>query len=193
MYKPDTILWGKESDNYTQRAKNLFKDNLYSNPKDFRDAERIENFLSLEKNNIKSILDVGCAYGSFAGVLAEKFPAAKILGIDPGKKSISLAKKHFKEYNNLSFYVGHSHKIDSNKQFDLIVLRMVLQWIPREYLIKTIAEIDRLCKRYIYIKEYYAGFPKTSVSAHNQKVRIFKQDYGKIFDSLPNYEVMQKK
>ena len=56
MYKPDTILWGKESDNYTQRAKNLFKDNLYSNPKDFRDAEKMYPNHQLIEKEINSII-----------------------------------------------------------------------------------------------------------------------------------------
>jgi ubiquinone/menaquinone biosynthesis C-methylase UbiE len=186
----DTILWNKESDNYTKRAKISYED-LYNRKTDYDDVEKLTKILP---NRIKSILDIGCGFGGFTGKLAEKFPRAKIIGIDPGKKTIALAKNKLKKYKNLSFRVGHSHKINLNgKQFDLIILRMVFQWIPRKYLFKTIAEIDKLCKNFIFIKEFYPAIPSSSKSIHDKEIKIFKQDYAKIFTSVPWYKLIYKK
>lgn len=187
----DTILWKEESDNYTERAKQKLGPSLFDDAEAISEAEKIISQIP-NPQDIRTILDLGCAYGEFSKVLAEKFPKAKIIGIDPGAKSIQLAKKSLNKYKNLQFIKGYSHDTKLDKKFDLIILRMVLQWIPRSHLLKTISEVDRLSSRFIYVKEFNPQSPKTSISVHNKKVRIFKQDYSKIFTSLPFYRLIFK-
>ena len=64
---------------------------------------------------------------------------------------------------------------------------MVLQWVPRTYLIQTIAEINLVLKEdgIIYINEYLANRPVYSQSVHNSQVFIFKDDYVKYFTAFP--------
>jgi hypothetical protein len=69
---------------------------------------------------------------------------------------------------------------------------MVLQWVPREHLLQTVAELDRLCRGFLFIQEFQPGTPATSVSVHNKAVRIFKQDYAAIFRSLPIYALVHE-
>ena len=121
----DTILWKKESDEYTKRALRTHKGEVYFQKKEYQDAETIVGMLPVEKKKIKSILDIGCGFGSLTGVLAEKFPHAKVVGIDPGRESIALAKKTLKNLKNLYFAFGYSHVLGLQEQFDLVVLRMV--------------------------------------------------------------------
>lgn len=187
----DTILWKEESDSYTERAKQKLGTQLFDDAEAVGEVEKILYQLP-NPENIRTILDLGCAYGEFSRVLAEKFPKAKIVGIDPGIKSIQLAKKSLNKYKNLQFTKGYSHDTKLDKKFDLIILRMVLQWVPRSHLLKTISEVDRLAGKYLYIKEFSPQYPKTSISVHNKKVRIFKQDYSKIFTSLPFYRLVFK-
>jgi len=70
---------------------------------------------------------------------------------------------------------------------------MVLQWIPREKLIPTLNQIDQSGARYIFIKDFLPSKPRTSVSSHNSEVRIFKQDYAKIFTAIPYYKIIYHK
>ena len=121
----DTILWEKESDEYTKCALKTHQDKVYFQKKEYDDVETIISMLPVAKSRIKSILDIGCGFGSLTGVLAETFPHAKVVGIDPGRESIALAKKTLKNFKNLYFAFGYSHVLGVKEQFDLVVLRMV--------------------------------------------------------------------
>jgi hypothetical protein len=68
---------------------------------------------------------------------------------------------------------------------DVVFLPMVLQWVPRKKLMKSISEIDRVSKGFLILSEFLPNFPSWSYSKHNEMVKIFKQDYRVIFDSLP--------
>ena len=68
----------------------------------------------------------------------EYFKDAKLYGIDPGKKSIKLAKDRFKD-KRVKFDVGSAHNLPyKDNSMDVVFLPMVLQWIPREKLILSI-------------------------------------------------------
>ncbi len=185
----DTILWNTESDNYTKRAQSLLKEKLFTRKKDMQDVQKILDALP-HQCVIKNVLDIGCAHGSLATLLAKRLPAARVVGIDPGKRTVAYAKRVFKGQKNLSFHVGYSHKLPIKESFDLVILRMVLQWIPRAYLLYTVAEIDRACSKFIYIQDFYPHIPSTSVSIHNKQVRIFKQDYTALFTSTLSYKII---
>lgn len=49
----------------------------------------------VEENGARDILDIGTGTGLIALILAQRFPAAKITGIELDKKSASLAKENF--------------------------------------------------------------------------------------------------
>lgn len=174
----DTIRWNKESDQYTKRAEKNLGESLYHNALDVKDVDW------LDLKDIKSVLDIGCAYGSFAGELKKRFPKAEVVGIDPGENTIKMASW---KYPEIRFIKGYSDDIPFKTPFDLVVVRCVLQWVPRKLLLRTISEMDRVCGKYIYIKEYVPSQPTTSVSKYNKEVRIFKQDYSNLFLALPYY------
>lgn len=187
----DTILWDRESDRYTERASQLHGGDLYGNEVDLGDAKRIAAMLP-RRTRIRSILDIGCGYGALSAAVARTFPHASVLGIDPGGQSIASARRALRDVPNLRFRVGYSHAIPSRDRFDLVVLRMVLQWIPRAQLLQTLAEIDRSCDGFVFIQDFYPSKPATSVSVHNKDVRIFKQDYPAIFESVPFYKLIHR-
>ncbi|MCX6723537.1 MAG: class I SAM-dependent methyltransferase, partial [Candidatus Staskawiczbacteria bacterium] len=161
----DTILWKKESDQY-------FKRSLFSLSDDLVDAEKEVKKLSKivpNKKEIKSILDLGCNCGVFTGFLTKYFPRADITGIDPSEKAIKFARAKYKKISNLKFIVGGVPGLFFKKKFDLVVVRMVLQWLPRQNLFETMAEIDKLADRLIYINEFSPLVASTSTSIHNKK------------------------
>ena len=181
----DSILWDKESDAYTHRAKEKFGD-VYNHYDLFvvnKCIHQLENF----KFAPTSILDLGCAYGGFIYHLSKALPDATFLGVDPGADSIAFATQHVKA-TNISFEQGHAHNLPApDGAFDLIVINMVLQWIPRNYLARTIAEIDRVLSPngVLFVQEFLPNIPKYSASAHNPDVFIFKDDYARFFTAFP--------
>jgi ubiquinone/menaquinone biosynthesis C-methylase UbiE len=130
-----------------------------------------------------SILHLGCSAGFKLAHLRAAYPQARLCGIDPGEESIKHARERVK---GVEFKTGFAHKIDYPDQaFDVTVLPMVLQWIPRRYLLASLAEIDRVTARAIVLSEFLPDEPLQSVSHHNEQVKIFKQDYVQLFHVLP--------
>lgn len=179
----DCILWDKESDNYTDRAKANLGD-VY-NHYDLLVIEKCRKVLQAFNLNARRVLDLGCAYGGFTYHLAKSFPAAQFTGVDPGGETIKFARENVRG-SNISFNQAHALPFD-DATFDLIILNMVLQWIPRNYLARTIAEIERVLapNGVIFVQEFLPDRPKYSVTAHNDQICIFKDNYAECFTSFP--------
>lgn len=186
----DTILWTEESDSYTKRAAEFYgTGNLYDHESEW--GSRFEQTISLYlKREPKIICDIGCGYGAVVHELRKLFPGSYFVGIDPGCESIRVAKENIK-FDNCRFISGHSHRIDIKEdEVDIVILRMVLQWIPRKTLFQTVAEIDRILKTggVIWLEDFLPNRPITSVSCHNSHVRIFKEEYSDYFTCAPWYK-----
>lgn len=142
----DTKIWTEESDNYTSRGMESEKGKIYDS------SDRIE-FANTAFENItkfvrhpNKILDIGCAFGASIYALKDKFPEAYFYGIDPGLKSIEMAKNKLPE-QRFTFLNGFSDNLPfEDESFDVVIFAMVLQWIPRKKLIRTIAEANRVLK-----------------------------------------------
>lgn len=185
----DTILWKKESDAYTNRAVEKFGiNNLYD-----LESEWALNFKQIILKYIRepqSICEIGCGFGAVIHGLKELFPTTNFVGIDPGKESIEIARERERE-ENIVFKIGYSHSIDvAENSIDVVILRMVLQWIPRNKMFKTISEIDRILKTggVVWLQDFLPNRPITSISRHNSDVRIFKEEYNNYFTSAPWYK-----
>lgn len=186
----DTKIWTDESDNYTKRAIDLHHDKLYesNDKKEFVDVayHTISKFVK----EPKAILDVGCAFGASIYALKDKFLSTEFYGIDPGKKSIEIANENLKS-ERVYFINGFSHQLPyEDNKFDVIIFSMVLQWIPRRYLIQTLAEVDRVLKTggVVFIQEFLTNKPVTSQSRHDEEIYIFKDDYASFFTTFPWYK-----
>ena len=80
----------------------------------------------------------------------------------------------------VSFLQGFSDNLSiEDDKFDIVILSMVMQWIPRQDLIKTISEVDRALKTggVIYLEDYLSNQPVTSISRHNREISIYKDNY----------------
>ncbi len=80
--------------------------------------ERLE-MMNLQPNRV---LDVGCRIGQLTQELTNKFPKAKILGIDPSKKMLKQAKQAYGLFSPVSFKQGDADKLPvKNKSMDLVI------------------------------------------------------------------------
>ena len=176
----DSIFWNEESDNYTLRAKKNFAD-LYKDY-DMHVVDRCLQLLGKFAFAPTTVLDLGCAYGAFTYHLSNSIDA-KFFGIDPGEETIKFASENIKK-PNIHFKKGYAHELPfEDGSFDFIIINMVLQWIPRQFLFRTVAEIDRVLSSdgLIFIQEFSPDVPKYSHSAHNSDIFIFKESYSNVF------------
>ncbi len=98
----------------------------------------------LSRHKPQKILDLGCGPGNSTRKLAEKFPAADILGID---SSEDMLKKARRDHPDLSFKcLRVPDEICNLKDFDLIFSNACIHWIPNHKALIP-ALFDKLSQR----------------------------------------------
>ncbi len=77
----------------------------------------------------KNIIDIGCGPGNSTRVLKNKYPAARVLGVDSSEDMIAKAKK---DNPDMDFeLINVPDELDKlSGRFDIVFSNAVLQWIP---------------------------------------------------------------
>jgi SAM-dependent methyltransferase len=83
-------------------------------------------------------LDVGCSTGGLLEIL-NKYTSWELYGVEPDKKSSSIAKK-----KGLNIYNGLLETYNPEQKFDMIILNHVLEHLPDPA--KTIQKVNLLLK-----------------------------------------------
>ena len=80
-----------------------------------------------------AVLDLGCGTGELSAYLAELVgPEGQVIGVDPDKQRIELARQSHNEIKNLSFVEGSSSnflEMGSNA-YDVLFCNAALHWMP---------------------------------------------------------------
>ncbi len=78
----------------------------------------------------RSILELGCATGSYTLSLIEAFPAAEILALDFSAALLAIAEKKLSGFPHLRFLCSEGEEFlrTSSRTFDLITANATLQW-----------------------------------------------------------------
>jgi trans-aconitate 2-methyltransferase len=87
---------------------------------------------------VASAADIGCGPGNSTEVLRERFPDARIIGLDSSPAMIAAAQKRLP---GVDFEVADIRQWRPEQRFDVILANAVLQWIPgHETLIPALLE-----------------------------------------------------
>ena len=71
-----------------------------------------------------SVLDVGCGRGGFAASVRERFPDARLVGVEPVAEAAQLASEHFDEV-----HVGELASVPVGERFDVVAFVDVLEHV----------------------------------------------------------------
>ena len=100
--------------------------------------------LSQDTAGVKTILEIGCGTGNFTSLLADKFPAAKIIALDFSKEMIAKASQKLRN-NTIEFICAEGEEFleeTAAKSFDLVVSNGSLQWFSdHDQALKNIARV----------------------------------------------------
>jgi trans-aconitate 2-methyltransferase len=97
----------------------------------FRNKKIQEWLIKFGLKEDSKVLEIGCGVGTQTELLAEYLnEKGSILSNDLSEKSIELAKKRLKSYDNISFLSGDIVKQNIEGKFDIILLPDVLEHIP---------------------------------------------------------------
>ena len=84
-----------------------------------------------------SFLDLACGTGILTREIAEKFPAAKIVGIDITKSYLDVAKQNSNSFDNISFILDDAEKFKLDSKFDCITGSYLPKYCDPEILVKN--------------------------------------------------------
>jgi trans-aconitate 2-methyltransferase len=78
------------------------------------------------------VVDLGCGPGHLTGALAERWPGARVAGVDSSPEMIKTAQTHYSEriVPSLSFTLADLREWTPDRAPDVIVSNAVLQWVP---------------------------------------------------------------
>ena len=103
---------------------------------DFRDKAVLK---CLDDN--KTIVDIGCGEGLLMEKVAKRFPAAKIIGIDPSPENVAICESY-----NLDVFTGSVYELPfDNKSVDSILFIEVIEHL--DYPDFALKEIQRVLKQ----------------------------------------------
>jgi len=75
---------------------------------------------------VNNIMDFGCGIGASAQILANHFSSAKVIGVDPSKNSIDIAKKN----NSQEFEFYLNSEFTSSNSMNMVYCNGVFHHIP---------------------------------------------------------------
>lgn len=75
----------------------------------------------------RTVVDLGCGPGNLTALLAERWPAAEVLGVDSSPEMIAAARA---AAPGLSFAVGDLRDWAPGSPVDVLVSNATLQWVP---------------------------------------------------------------
>lgn len=142
------------------------------------------------KEEVKSIAELGCANGWRLDSLRKKFgDMLTYSGVDASIDAIEDGKTR---YPGLNLSQGLLSDIPLQTEFDIVIVYFVFHWVDRSTLARSVSEVDRVVKEggLLIIGDFLPDFQQKRHYHHcpGQKVYTYKQDYSKIFDSLGIYK-----
>jgi SAM-dependent methyltransferase len=138
------------------------------------------HFLARIKDQINSVLDVGCACGRFVELLKSMDISVDFAGIDIVPENIDQARRIYPDFE---FYLGNATEIDLRRRFDLVNATGVFQHEPKfESLLGRMIELS---SRYVMFDVKFAAVDDHLVDINLSYVE--KYGHRSYFNCL-NYE-----
>ena len=93
----------------------------------------------------KVILDIGCGSGKFCYDAVNSFSAKKAYGIDIASVNLGITDSYASDV--ITFFEGDSTEIPlDDNTVDIVTSFLVLEHIPKEYLLRVLSEMNRVSK-----------------------------------------------
>ncbi|AJT42857.1 trans-aconitate methyltransferase [Psychromicrobium lacuslunae] len=96
---------------------------------DFRNRPFFDLTARVLAEQPKQVIDLGCGPGNLTATLAERWPAAEVLGLDSSAEMVAAAEQQAHPAN-LSFALADVAEWTPPERVDVVTTNAVLQWVP---------------------------------------------------------------
>ncbi|MGX7681367.1 methyltransferase domain-containing protein [Jatrophihabitans sp. DSM 45814] len=89
----------------------------------------------------EQVADLGCGPGELTASLAQRWPAAQVLGVDSSPQMIERAQQHVSD--SVKFSLGNAEEFDASG-LDVLISNALLQWVPthRQLMLRWLDELN---------------------------------------------------
>ena len=109
-------------------VENFWKADIYSRFLEARTRPARDLLAAVpESLNPKLIYDLGCGPGNSTILLKQRWPDAKVIGVD---SSVDMLQQARSEYNNIDFIEADIAQFSVPEKIDLIFSNAAIQWLP---------------------------------------------------------------
>ncbi len=155
----------------------LYKDKNYQIEVDY--IERL--IKKCAKNDVKSILDIGCGTGNHDLLFAKK--GYDVCGVDVAEEMINIAKLRVHNVHNVNFFLGNSKDFALDKQFDAVVslFHVMSYQITNESLYGSLKNAyNHLKADGLFIFDFWYG-PAVLTDRPSVRLKVLEDDSTKIY------------
>lgn len=139
-----------------------------------RKSDLFREFLTPERLPGGKVLEVGSNVGAQLAILRTVNPELELNGLEPMGYALEKGRAY---YPDINFVQGTAFDIPfPDNHFDLVMTNTVLIHINPVDIPRALAEIHRVCRRYIFFDEYYAG-DLTEVRYYGQQGLMWKTNF----------------
>jgi ubiquinone/menaquinone biosynthesis C-methylase UbiE len=146
------------------------------------------------KNDISSILEIGCSDGSKLRSLCKNLDA-KGFGIDPSTDAISAGNNIVDSTVEVQLTVGTAANLPfENAFFDIVFFGFSLYLVDRNLLFQSVSEADRVLKPggFLVIQDFNPGVRQKRPYAHLEGLFSYKNSYADLFTTSGHYFEAEK-
>jgi len=143
----------------------------------------------LNKNTL--FLDLGCGIGRVAKWVKDL--VKEYYGVDFSKEMIKKAKKRFKCYDNVNFFVnnGKDLKLFEDNKFDMVYVCLLFQHLEKENTLNYIKEVHRVLKKggtffanHIPLTRYEGGLTEEELNEAMKPFKILNKEKGEFYFNI---------
>lgn len=182
----DSVFMGGEGDSWFLRNKSTLtnEERVAHDP--------VLKLLDLTGLVPEDVLEVGASNGWRLHALHTRYNC-RVTAIEPSQEAIQDGQTRYPAVRFLRG-ITSSIPIESDCQFNLIIVNFVLHWVDRSTLLRSVAEIDRVLKDggYLIVGDFYPSQPE-KVSYHHMpegNVWTYKQNYVEILVASNLYDFL---
>lgn len=175
-------------DDIAQEADGYYARNR-ANQREFA-GDYFQNYLRKHVRPGMRVLEVGCSSGYRLAALASD--GVDTYGIDPSPAAIADGAAR---YPGVHLTVAGAHALPYDDAFfDLVYVPTVFYAIPRDLLLRSVSEIDRVLKDggTLVIDDFFPETPYKRENRHAPGTYIYKQYYWETFSESYVYRIEEK-
>lgn len=97
---------------------------------DYRDRAYFDLTARVRADAPRHVVDLGCGPGNLTATLAERWPEAKVLGLDSSPEMLAQAEQRSAGAADLAFELADIAAWSPSPETDVVVSNAALQWVP---------------------------------------------------------------